>query len=72
MLCVHLQLITNLELSKVMKVWIQTRMELVYTVLIYHSVKKSQKHMLWCSNTSSDGAVGATPLKTMKAWRMMI
>ncbi len=34
-------------------------MELVYTVLNYHSVKKSHEHMFWCSNTSSDGAVGA-------------
>jgi hypothetical protein len=64
----HLQL-TILALSKVMKVWLQIRMELVCNVLIYHSVKKSHKHMLWCRNSSSDGA---TPLKPMKAWRMMI
>ena len=42
-----------------MMVWLQTRMELVCTVLIYHSVKKSQERMLWRSNTSADGAVGA-------------
>ena len=41
-----------------MMVWLQTRMELVCTVLIYYSVKKSHEHMLWCSNTSADGAVG--------------
>ena len=41
------------------KVWLKTRMEIVCTVLIYHSVKKSNKHMLWCSKNSSDGAVGA-------------
>ena len=46
----HLQL-TLLALSKVMKVWLLTRMKLVCTVLIYHSVKKSFEHMLWCSNT---------------------
>ena len=34
-------------------------MEVVCTVLIYHSVKKSFEHMFWCSNTSSDSAVGA-------------
>ena len=28
------------------------------SVLIYHSLKKSHEHMLWCSNTSADGAVG--------------
>ena len=49
----------GLALSLVMMVWLQTRMELVCTVLIYHSVKKSHEHMLWCSNTSADGAVGA-------------
>ena len=54
----HLQL-TLLALSKVMKVWLRTRMEVVCTVLIYHSVKKSFEHMFWCSNTSSDSAVGA-------------
>jgi hypothetical protein len=54
----HLQL-TLLALSKVRKVWLQTRMEVVCTVLIYHSVKKSFEHMFWCSNTSSDSAVGA-------------
>ena len=49
----------GLALSSVMMVWLQTRMELVCTVLLYHSVKKSHEHMLWCSNTSADGAVGA-------------
>ena len=39
----------GLALSSVMMVWLQTRMELVCTVLIYHSVKKSHEHMLWCS-----------------------
>jgi hypothetical protein len=34
-------------------------MEVVCTVLIYHSVKKSFEQMFWCSNTSSDSAVGA-------------
>ena len=34
----------GLALSLVMMVWLQTRME---------------EHMLWCSNTSADGAVGA-------------
>ena len=29
-----------------------------FTVLIYHSVKRSHEHMLWCSNTSADGDVG--------------
>ena len=53
----HLQL-TLLALSKVMKVWLRTRMEVVCTVLIYHSVKKSFERMFWCSNTSSDSAVG--------------
>ncbi len=51
--------LTLLALSKVMKVWLWTRIELVCTVLIYHSVKKSFEHMFWCSNTSSDSAVGA-------------
>ncbi len=51
--------LTVLALSKVMKVWLQTRMEVVCTVLIYHSVKKSHEHMFWCSSISSDGAVGA-------------
>jgi hypothetical protein len=55
---VHFQL-TLLALSKVMTVWLQTRMEVVCTVLIYHSVKKSFEHMFWCSNTSSDSSVGA-------------
>ncbi len=53
----HLQL-TLLALSKVTKARIQARMELVCTVLIYHSVKKSFKHMFYCNNTSSIGAVG--------------
>ena len=51
----------------VMMVWLQTKMELVCTFLIYHSVKKSYEHMLWCSNTSADGAVGTysqTPSQT--------
>ena len=47
-----------LALSKVMKVWLQTRMELVCAVPIYHSVKKSYENMLWCSNNRADGAVG--------------
>ncbi len=46
-------------LSKVMKMWLKALMELVCTVLIYHSVKKSHEHMFWYSNTSSDGVVGA-------------
>ena len=50
--------LTLLALSKVMKVWLWTRMEVVCTVLIYHSVKKSFEDMLWCSNTSSDSTVG--------------
>ena len=48
----------GLALISVVMVWLQKRMELVCTVLIYHSVKKSHEHMLWCSNTSADGAVG--------------
>ncbi len=58
LLWAHLQL-TVLALSKVIKVWIQTRMELVCTVLIYHSVKISHEHMFYCNMTSSIGAVGA-------------
>ena len=64
--------LTLLALSKVMKVWLWTRMEVGCTVLIYHSVKKSFEHMLWCSYTSSDSVVGTYSLKAMKAWRMMI
>ncbi len=52
-----------LALSKVMKVWLQALMEVVCTVLIYPSVKKSHKHMFCCSSTSSDGAVGAYSLQ---------
>jgi hypothetical protein len=37
----------------------QKNPDLLRTVLIYHSVKKSFEHMFWCSNTSSDSAVGA-------------
>jgi hypothetical protein len=35
-----------------MRVWLWTRMEVVCTVLIYHSVKKSFEHMFWCSTYS--------------------
>jgi hypothetical protein len=42
----------------VIKVWLWTRMDVVCAVLIYHSVNKSIEHIFWCSNTSSDSAVG--------------
>ena len=59
MLCEHFCNSPTRVLSQVMKVWLKARMELVCTVLMYHSVKKSHEHMLWCSNTRADGAVGA-------------
>ena len=59
MLCEHFCNSPIRALSQVMKVWLKARMELVCTVPIYHSVKKSYEHMLWCSNNSSDGAVSA-------------
>ncbi len=58
MLCERICSSPILALSKVMKVWLQALMEVVCTVRIYHSVKKSYEHMFWCSNTSSYGAVG--------------
>ena len=68
MLCEHFCNSPTRALSQVMKVWLKAMMELVCTVPIYHSVKKPYEHMLWCSNSSSDGAVGAYSPYTMKVF----